>query len=179
MYKERKLTRKELETLKALEKDARDKQIEYNTARDKLIREESKANNEAVRRATNIVRDVNEVYQKEKRAVDKWKAAELKRVEREYQKRLADIRSQKSLACEWAEGEVDTVKRTQHDRTDAEHARLDAALNAFLAENRLKQENIKYGPPDERKKLKPEKKEKPEKRDEPKEEPEAQQPTPA
>lgn len=159
MYKERGLTRKERESLKLLEKEVRDKQIDYNTALDKLLQEEANANSRATRRAADIVRDVNEVYQKNQRNVDKWRVAEMRRVEREYQKRLVDARACKRFACDWAEDEINTVKEKQEAYIDAERARLDADLKAFLAENRLKQENIKYGPPDERKKLKPEKKE--------------------
>ena len=170
--KERKLMPKEKELLRNLEKEARDKQLDHVAAIDKLESDKSNAIGAAIRDASDIVREANEVYQKEKRKVDKWKEQELRRVEREYQDKLSGIRTAKSEVCQRSEADIESVRSDQTHYVENERKRLDEELTQFLMENKMAQEHIRFGPPKEKKKE--------EKQEEkPEEQPNAQQPTPA
>lgn len=155
-FKERKLMPKEKEELKKLEKEARDRQIDHVAAIDKLESDKSNTIGAAIRDASTTVKEANEVYQQAKREVDKWKEQELRRVEREYQGKLDEVRLAKSEICQRAEADIETVRADRNYYVENERRRLGEELTEFLLENKMAQENIRFGPPDQRKELKPE-----------------------
>lgn len=158
--KPRKFVPKEYELLRKLEKERRDRQLSHNEACDLIDRALDVFVGDVTRKATETVRDVNEVYQGEKKQIDKWKDSEHQRIDREYPKRLQGLRGRKSFSYQWVEAAMDEVKGKQTCLAENDKRQLEEKHNVFLVENQAAQEKIRGKAVPKM----PEKPEKPEKR---------------
>jgi len=143
--KERKLTSKENERIKALKIDAQRREAKFRASVVRLEQERDDAIRAAIRINADIVRDLNVVYQVEKRQVDEWKVSKEKQVQQEYHARLADARRRKSFAYNWAEFDIEVVREKQELIVRAELEQLAKKMDAFLVKNRAAQERIRDG----------------------------------
>lgn len=142
--KERKLSRVEAASLRALRRVAQDKQFAHNVQVDKLKQAEADAVRAVVRTGTDIVREANDVYTAEKKEVDKWKMAEEKRIVSKYHEKLVDVRERKAFVCRWAEATIEQARETQAQLLRTEVGRLYQQLDATLTKNLAAQKRIRF-----------------------------------
>lgn len=146
--KRRKLTRKEQDALKGLEREVQDEQ---NRANAKIVEIEAKCDEgvaTARREASNKAFEEHQAFEKGKKELDKQKAKALKDVEDRYQVLLRSMRDAKKEKHVLFEDELNKAElallRTARDETQ----KVNDALDTFIRENRVKQDNLIYGAPE-------------------------------
>lgn len=149
--KQRKLTRAEKDLLKAMDRELQEQQNAANTRRAEIDAVLSEGISQARKESSAEAYAAQQTFEKEKKALDKKKKAELKEVEENYQIRLAAVRSTKTYAHSLLEEKLNSHEYKLRRAAQKEEKEVDAALAAFLQDYNARRDLLLYGAPEEEK----------------------------